>query len=188
MVITSHLICHIVNQIILNKIFFDLISSRHSVRAFKNTPIPDDVLNTIINTSIKGPSAGNLQSYQIFIVSKKTEKEKLSEAAHGQNYILEAPIALVFCADPVRCSIEYGPRGELFSIQDATIVCVYSQIIAHSMGLSSVWIGSFDEEKVKDILKLKNNIKPVAILPIGFANETPQITTRRPIDQLIHRI
>ena len=173
----------------MDKIFFDLISSRHSVRAFKNIPIPGDLINTIINAAVKGPSAGNLQSYQIFIVSKRTEKEKLVEAAHGQNYIREAPIVMIFCADPIRCSVEYGHRGEqLFSIQDATIACVYSQVTAHDLGLSSVWIGSFDEEKVSDILKLKNNLKPIAILPIGFANETPKITTRRQIDQIIHKI
>ena len=173
----------------MDKIFFDLISSRHSVRAFKNIPIPEDLINTIINAAVKGPSSGNLQSYQIFMVSKKIKRMKLAEAAHGQNYVHEAPIVMIFCADPIRCSTEYGARGEhLFSIQDATIACVYSQITAHDLGLSSVWIGSFDEEKVSDILKLKNNLKPIAILPIGFANETPQITTRRPIDQIIHKI
>jgi nitroreductase len=172
----------------LNGFFFDLISSRHSVRAFKNIPIPEEIINAIINATIKGPSAGNLQSYQIFIVSKKAEKEKLAEAAHGQNYIHEASIVMIFCADPLRCSTEYGSRGEyLFSIQDATIACAYSQITAHSLGLSSVWIGSFDEEKVHDILKLEN-LKPIAILPIGFADETPQITPRRPIDQIVHKI
>ena len=176
-------------KITLVKNFFDLISSRHSVRAFKNIPIPEDKINTIINASTKGPSAGNLQSYQIFIVSKITEKEKLVESAHGQNYISDAPIVLIFCADPVRCNAEYSSKGEqLFSIQDATIACVYSQLAAHNLGLSSVWIGSFDEEKVRDILKLKNDLKPIAILPIGFPNETPQITTRRPIDQIIHKI
>jgi nitroreductase len=146
------------------------------------------MVNSIINTAVKGPSAGNLQSYQIFIVSKKSLKEKLVEAAHGQNYILEAPIVMVFCADFIRCSTEYGTRGEhLFAIQDATIACAYSQIAAHDIGLSSVWIGSFDEEKVGKILKL-DNLKPVSILPIGFANEIPQITPRRPIDQIVHKI
>lgn len=170
------------------KNFFDLISSRHSIRAFKNIPVSEDIINSIINTAVKGPSAGNLQSYQILIVNKKTEKEKLAEAAHGQNYILEAPIVMIFCADPTRCSTEYGSRGEqLFSIQDATIACVYSQIAAHELGLSSVWIGSFNEEKVQDILKLEN-LKPISILPIGFANEIPQITTRRSIDQIVHKI
>jgi nitroreductase len=86
---------------------------------------------------------------------------------------------MVFCADPKRCGIEYGLRGEeLFCVQDATIACTYAQIAAHSAGLSSVWIGSFDEDKVSDILKL-NNMRPVAILPIGFPDETPENTTRR---------
>jgi len=48
--------------------------------------------------------------------------------------------------------------------------------------------GSFDEEKVCEILNLKNCLKPVAILPIGFSNETPEITPRRQIDQIIHKI
>lgn len=172
----------------MDKFFLNLITSRHSVRSFKNTPISEETIDTIINTAIKGPSAGNLQSYQIFIVTKDTEKEKLAEAAHDQNYIREAPIVMIFCADPLRCSAEYGFRGEqLFAIQDATIACAYSQIAAHELGYSSVWIGSFNEDKVQEILKTEY-LKPVAILPIGLANETPQFTPRRPIDQILHRI
>ena len=171
------------------KDFLDLISTRHSVRAFKDIPIPEDKINTIIDISSRGPSAGNLQSYQIFIVSKMTEKEKLVESAHGQEYIAQAPLVMVFCAEPKRCAVEYGSRGEeLFCIQDATIACAYSQMAAHSLGLSSVWIGSFDEEKVSEILKLEKDIRPVAILPIGFSNETPEITNRRPINEMIQEI
>lgn len=170
------------------KDFLDLISSRHSVRKFKNTIIPEDKIKILINASMKGPSSGNLQSYQIFII-KSIEKMKLAEAAHGQEYINEAPMVMVFCADPKRCSNEYGLRGEkLFCIQDATIACTYAQITAHSLGLSSVWIGSFDEDKVSEILKLKNGLRPIAILPIGFSNETPEIIDRRPVDEIIHDI
>lgn len=171
------------------KNFFDLISTRHSVRAFKDIPIPEDKINAIIDASARGPSAGNLQSYNIFIVSKVTEKEKLVESAHGQVYIAQAPLVMIFCAEPKRCAVEYGSRGEeLFCIQDATIACTYSQMAAHSLGFSSVWIGSFDEDKVSDILKLEKDLRPIAILPIGFSNETPEITNRRSSEQIIHRI
>jgi nitroreductase len=171
------------------KNFFDLLSTRHSVRAFKDVLIAEDKINTITDAATRGPSAGNLQSYQIFIVSNMTEKEKLVESAHGQKYIGEAPIVMAFCAEPKRCSVEYGSRGEeLFCIQDATIACTYSQLAAHSLGLSSVWVGSFDEEKVSRVLNLETHLKPIAILPIGFSNETPEITTRRPIDKIIHKI
>lgn len=169
--------------------FFDLISSRHSVRAFKNIPIPEDKINAILDASIRGPSAGNLQSYRIFIVSKMTDKQKLVESAHGQEYIREAPLVMIFCADPKKSGAEYGSRGEeLFCIQDATIACTYSQMAAHSLGLASVWIGSFDANKVSDILNLEKGLIPIAILPIGFSNETPEITPRRPLEQIIHKI
>lgn len=171
------------------KTFVDLISSRHSVRAFKDKPVSEDKINSIIDAIMKCPSAGNLQSYQIFIVSKKSQKKRLVEAAHGQEYINQAPVVMIFCADPNRCGIEYGTRGEqLFSIQDATIACTYAQIATHSLGLSSVWIGSFDENKVSEILELKNNLKPISILPIGLSDETPDITPRRNMEQLIHKI
>ena len=171
------------------KNFFDLISTRHSARAFKDIPIPEDKINTIIDAATRGPSAGNLQSYHIFVVSKIAEREKLVESAHGQEYVSQAPLVMIFCAEPKRCAVEYGSRGEeLFCIQDATIACAYSQMTAHSLGLSSVWIGSFDEEKVSDILKLEKDLRPIAILPIGFPNETPEITNRRSSEQIIHKI
>ena len=171
------------------KNFSELVSSRHSVRSFQTSSISEDEINFILDTSIKGPSAGNLQSYKIITTSNKSKKEKLTEAAHGQQYILEAPFVMIFCADPNRSKVEYGSRGEdLFCVQDATIACSYSQLAAHSLGLSSVWIGSFDEKKVSEILNLPKDIIPIAILPIGFANGSPEITPRRPMEEVIHDI
>lgn len=169
------------------KNFFELISTRHSVRSFKDTLIPEDIVKAILDASVRGPSAGNLQSYQIILTYNKSEKQKLVESAHGQHYILEAPLVMIFCADPKRSSTEYGERGKkLFCIQDATIACTYSQIAAHSLGLSSVWIGSFDEKKVCDILNLQDDLKPIVLLPIGFANESTDATPRRPIEEVVH--
>ena len=96
---------------------------------------------------------------------------------------------MVFCADPKKCGKDYGLRGEeLFCIQDITISCVYAQITTHSLGLSSVWIGSFDEDKVSQILHIEDNLKSVAILPIGISGETPEITHRSPMDEIVHSL
>ena len=170
-------------------VFANLISSRHSIRSFKDDLIAKEDLDTIVDAATKAPSSGNLQSYQIFAVTKSDDKKRLVEAAHGQEYIAQAPVALVFCADPKRCSTEYGKRGEeLFCIQDATIACAYAQIESHSLGLSSVWIGSFDEDKVSEILKLQNSLRPVAILPVGVSNEIPEDTPRRPITEILQKL
>jgi len=169
--------------------FFELISTRHSVRTFKESVLSDEIIKKILMAANKAPSAGNLQSYKIFIVTKTDDKKKLAIAAHEQDFIEKASTILVFCADPITVSAEYGTRGkELFCIQDATIACSYSQLAAQSLGLSSVWVGSFDEKKVTRSLSIPDDLKPVAMLIIGFADEEPEITGRKPLNEISHRI
>lgn len=93
---------------------------------------------------------------------------------------------LVFCANPSRSVERFGERSQLFSVQDATIAAAYAQLTVHTLGLSTVWIGAFDEKKVSDILKLPVGQRPVAILPIGYENERPKEKTTRGIKDLLH--
>ncbi|MFN7181896.1 MAG: nitroreductase family protein, partial [Planctomycetota bacterium] len=80
-------------------------------------------------------------------------------------------------------------RGKkLYAIQDATIACAYAQLAITALGLGSVWVGAFDEKKVKQILNLPKELKPIAILPIGYPNEQPKITSRRKLEDIIKKI
>jgi nitroreductase len=165
--------------------FFELISTRHSVRAFEGRPIPEDVIKKILGAASAATSAGNLQSYQIVIVVKKESKALLADAAHGQEFIKDASAVFVFCADPKKSATEYGDRGaELYSIQDATIACAYAQLAAHSLGLGSVWVGSFDDDRVSQVLRIQQDVKPVAMLVVGYSAERPEATPRRPLGEI----
>lgn len=167
--------------------FFDLISSRHSVRAFKKQDIPDELIKKILKAATAAASAGNLQSYQIFVVTKKDLKKGLVSAAHEQSFIEEASVVFVFCADPKSAAKEYGNRGEeLYALQDATIACTYAQLAAHSLGLGSVWVGSFDEEEVSKILDIPSSLRPIALLVVGFTAEKPEVTPRKPLSEITH--
>jgi nitroreductase len=74
---------------------------------------------------------------------------RLTRAALDQASIAQAPLALVFCAQPERSAQKCGQRGRtLFSVQDATIACAYAQLAATALGLASAWIGAFDESRV----------------------------------------
>lgn len=169
--------------------FFDLITSRHSVRAFKEQKISSDIVEKILTAATKASSAGNLQSYQIFVISKKEDRKKLAVATHMQNFIENASTVFVFCADPSTSAREYGERGEdLYCIQDATIACSYAQLAAHSLGFSSVWVGSFIEEEVARILDLPSGLRAVAMLVVGIPAEKPEITPRRPLSEIIHTL
>ncbi len=167
--------------------FFDVIEKRHSVRSFRSKEVEAEKLEKIIEAANKAPSAGNLQGYEIVVVREKETKQRLSKAALNQEFIAEAPIALVFCANPVRSSAKYGERGaNLYCVQDATIAAAYAQLAATDLGLASVWVGAFATEEVSRTINA-TDVVPVAIMPIGYSNKTPYKTPRRSLDDLSHK-
>ncbi len=162
--------------------FFEVIDDRHSIRAYKHYEVEEWKILKILETARKAPSAGNLQAYTIYVVKNASVKRALAEAAFDQWFIAEAPVVLVFSALKERSSAKYGERGEFYSLEDATIAAAYAQLAATALDLASVWIGAFDENKVKKILNAK---KPIAIIPIGYANEEPEISERRSLEELV---
>lgn len=169
--------------------FTDVVEHRFSVRKYKNKPVDEEKINRILKVIQKCPSAGNLQAFQVFLVQDEHTRLKLAAAAGGQDFIAEAPIALVFCAVPEKSSIKYGVRGEtLYSIQDATIACTFGMLAAVDNGLGSVWVGAFDVESVQNVIGCHKNTLPIAILPVGFSAEAPGKSSRRDIEEMVRFI
>lgn len=169
--------------------FFEVIDQRHSIRVFDSRPIEPEKLDRILETARRAPSAGNLQSYEIYLVNQVRKRSALAQAANAQGFILVAPVSLVFCANPALAIERYGQRGRrLFSVQDATIACSFAMLAATAVGLASVWVGAFDDDAVRRVIGAPEDILPVAILPIGYAAGEPERKERRALGELVHRV
>jgi nitroreductase len=124
------------------------------------------------------------QFYHVYVVHDQKRRDDLAAAAHGQQFVAQAPVVLVFCAHPERSATRYADRGRaLYSVQDATIACTYAMLAAADAGLSSVWVGAFDDDAVAAAIDAPAALRPVAVLPIGYAAETPSLTDRRAIEE-----
>jgi nitroreductase len=168
--------------------FFEIIDHRRSVRAYSSKPIEEDKLKQIFRAANLAPSAGNLQAYQVHVFRKQDKKEALAKAAFDQKFLVEAPVCLVFSADPSRSSPKYGKRGsELYSIQDATIAATFAMLAAVDVGLATVWVGAFDEKEVQKEVGVKS-LKPVAMFAVGYPAEEPATSPRRAIDEIFHGV
>ncbi len=128
-------------------VFLDFLTTRRSVRAFKDDAIDESKLSKILQACNMAPSSGGLQTFEIYHIKNKEIKERLVLAAKDQALIAQAPLLLVFCANPFRSVELFGERSQFFSVQDATIAAAYAQLTVHALGLSTVWIGAFDEKK-----------------------------------------
>jgi nitroreductase len=167
--------------------FFDVIKNRHSIRTFSNQPVEDEKLQQILETANLAPSAGNLQAFEIYVVTDAKKRDGLSCAALAQEYVAVAPVALVFCTHPELTEGRYTERGtRLYTVQDATIACSFAMLAATNLGLGSVWVGTFDEKVVRLVVGAPDSQVPVVILAIGYAAEFPEQHPRRPLDQLTH--
>ena len=169
--------------------FFDALKARRSIRAYAPTPVENEKLNQILEAVNRAPSAGNLQAFEVYIVTQTGQRKELAAAALGQNFIAQAPITLIFCTHADRSITKYAQRGEhLYCLQDATIACTYAMLAATALGLSTVWVGAFDEGKVSGIISAPQAHRPVAMLPVGYATEEPRVRPRRELDDLVHRV
>ncbi|MDE1727884.1 MAG: nitroreductase family protein [Thaumarchaeota archaeon] len=119
---------------------------------------------------------------------KQRNERKIVSAAKDQTFVAQAPLLLIFCANPSRSVERFGERSQLFSVQDATIAAAYAQLTSHALGLSTVWIGAFDEKQVSEILDIPKGQRPIAILPIGYENEKPKEKATRGAKDLLHVI
>jgi len=130
-----------------------------------------------------------LQAYKIYVVKTREAREGLVAATHYQDFVAQAPVVFVFCIDIRRAAAKYGERGEtLYCIQDATIAAAYCQLAATAEGLSAVWVGAFDPLEVSRVVNAGPYQVPVCVLPVGYPNETPEITERRPLKELLKEV
>ncbi len=131
------------------------------------------------------PSAGNIQDWQFIVVKDEEQKKKLAEASLHQGFIAKAPVIIVVCADLEKISLRYGKRGEsLYSFQHTASATMILALTARALGLDSCWVGAFDEEKIGHILELPETMRPVVVLPIGYAKERPEKPRRIPFENV----
>ncbi len=167
--------------------FFETVRHRHSIRRYQtDRPVEKEKLHAVLEAASAAPSAGDLQAYRIVVVSSLGKRQALAKSADGQAFIADAPVCLVFCADPARSASEYGERGRtLYAVQDTTIAAAYTQLAIVAAGMGSTWIGNFDEDEVKKILGLEKELAPIAMLSLGYPAELPEPTPRRRLDDII---
>ena len=162
------------------------VKERRSIRDFQKKKIPQDLINKLVDALIWAPSAGNLQSRKFYFVRNDGIKKMIAQAALNQNFLAEAPLVIVGCSDS-RISYKYGKRGvELYAIQDVALSIMGMMLVAHENGLGSTWVGAFREQEVAQIVRLPKNLRPVAIVPVGYPakipSPPPRVSTKEAVE------
>jgi len=167
--------------------FLDFLKSRSSVRSYDSVPLQEDDIEYILKCAGTAPSAGNLESWDVVVVTDDEVKTALSGAALDQVHVEQAAAVFVVCTNYVRSMSRYGERGILYGLEDAVIACTYMMLAAHAKKLHSCWTGAFDDEEVREILDLPQHIRPISLLAVGKGYPPPVLTSRMAVGEHVHR-
>lgn len=162
----------------------DLIEKRKSIRSYKPQDVEEEKLNYILQAFRKAPSAKNLQPWKLIIVKDKKKISDLSIACNNQTFLSEAPILIVACAKEDEA---YGVMGGYMNSYPVDIALALEHLIlaATEKGLGTCWIGAFKEKLVKDLLDVPDNVRVVAITPVGYPAVEGRTRGRKPISKIV---
>lgn len=108
------------------------------------------------------------EEHSIELIKKGDFRKKLSEYAYCQIFIAEASINIIICALYDRTTLVYGKeRGYKYVLIEVGHCAQNICLQAVTLGLESVCVGAFDEQKVKELLMINEDLMPIYIVTIG---------------------
>jgi len=170
----------------------EAIKTRRSIRKYKNDPIAIDDLNLILESIRWTPSWANTQCWEVIVVTEKEKRKKLLEAFPPKNpgaqAVVTAPIVLVLASKKGVSGYYKGKAVTIYGdwfMFDVALAMQNLVLTAHSLGLGTVILGYFDHKKVSEILNLPDDIKVVAMTPLGYPEEIPQPPSRKTLTDFV---
>ena len=164
--------------------FLKLCADRYSLRSFADTPIPDEVLNQILEAGRLAPTAMNFQPQRVFVIrsAEALEKMRTVKKCYGANTVL------MVCGDTeVACN---RPKVDhCMAEMDCTIATTQMMLAATALGVGSCWICAFDNAAVAEAFALPAHVKPFILLALGYPAEdaapAPRHFERYPMEHTV---
>lgn len=161
------------------------IQSRRSIRKYKDKK-PDwrDILEAIHSTQ-HTPMAGDVFSLKFVMIDKPEIMQEIAKWSE-QEFIQDAKYAVAFVSDPKQTKLLYKERGEKYLKQQAGAAIQNFMLHLTNTGLSTCWIGHFNDEKIKKTLKIPESNEVEAIITIGYEKFKPKIKKEKgDIDKIL---
>jgi nitroreductase len=164
---------------------FEVISSRRSIRKYKDIPVEHVKIEHILNAARLAPSWKNLQCWRFLVLTDPEKRAALlgafPEENPGKKAIATAPCLIVVCADPSESGVENGIE---YYLCDTAIAFEHLCLAAQGIGLGTCWMGVYDEAVVKAGLGIPAQIRVVGITPLGYPDQEPRPRPRKELSQI----
>ncbi len=175
---------------------FDAIKTRRSIRKYIDKQVEEDKLQAVLEAVRAAPSWANLQCWRLVVVKDKATREKIGELSYVESYfapkgyksnpsrkaLADAPVVIVLCADPEKSGVLWQQN---YYLVDAGLAAENLMLAARGQGLGTVFVGVYDEERLRKLLDIPASIRIIGLFPLGYpAEEKKEGPARKPLAEL----
>jgi nitroreductase len=157
------------------------IRTRRSIRNYQDRLVEEEKLLAVLEAGRLAPSAKNMQDWRFIVVRDSATRQRLAEAARDQQFVAQAPVVIAACGT----SDLVMTCGQPAYAIDVAIALDHMTLTAASLDLGTCWIGAFYEDRVKEILGVPQEVRVVALLPLGYPAEHPGPRPRKTLDEVV---
>ncbi len=183
-----------INTIPMKSVLF----KHRSIRKFRSTPIPEDVLHEILEAASRASTCGNMQLYSLVVTRDAALRGRLAPCHFNQPMVTQAPCVVTVCADVHRFSMwcrqrDADPAYDNFAwflnaATDALLAAQNLCVEAELKGLGICYLGTtiYTAGEIADILELPKGVIPLTTVVVGYPDESPELTDRLQLEGVVH--
>jgi nitroreductase len=162
----------------------EAILSRRSIRKYTGEAVDDDLVKGMLEAAMAAPSAGNQQCWQYVVITDSEILNEIPSIHPSATMVREAALAVLICGDK---NLE---KHTGYWVQDCAASTENLLLAAHALGLGACWLGVHPREDrvkgLKALLKLPEQVMPLALVAVGHPDETrPRANRYNP--QRVHK-
>jgi nitroreductase len=183
----------------------DLLRERFSVRSFRTTPVPENVLNEMLEAGRLAPSGGNEQAWCFGVITDKQMIANVSQAAYHQDWIASAPLLIVLCTHEIQEAFWEGVQQQRFpDLTDALssmdrklfsalnseehqtkIPGAYMTCVALEYDIGCTWVSRFNVDRVARVIEVPSGYFPSEILVFGYLDGAGTQAAKKPLEEVV---
>jgi len=161
-----------------------LLRSRRSIRRYRPEPVPEEMLQQILEAGRWAPSASNRQPWALIVVRDPEVRRKVAQNAAYYfvrwAHVEDAPLLIVLCGDARNAIYRQ------FLHEDVALAGCQMMLQAAALGLGTCWVGGLDRKAIADILRLPEHMEVIGLLSVGFPDEAPPPPPRKELAEIVH--
>jgi nitroreductase len=179
---------------------YELVKKRRSVRRFKPDPIPDDIVDKILEVARWAPSCRNSQPWEIIAVKRKTIRDEIVRIMND-SYIdngkeppsgpSQAQLFIIVCSNPEnKPSAELGVMANSMFYSSLGNAFLYMAMAVTALGLGAQWVSRVANPSVnggiKELLGIPSSWEIFDMLAVGYPDVEPKPRAMKSFEEVVH--